>query len=228
MAFGRQALETGCLDAARRQPDPHPDRHRRLPGVRPARRPGRAGPPGGRPGPGRPGRRRCPVLPRGAPAAGRRPGAGRQRPDRQPGAGAPGRDAHPGPAGLCLPGAGPVPGRRVGRRAAHRRAGVLRRRDPLPPVRAAAAAPGGGVRAGRARRGRGGRTARRAGRARPPPAWTTARNGCTRRWPGPWSARRPATTWAWPTRWAPGRTRRPWTAAAGCTRCCGGRCWPRA
>ena len=51
---------------------------------------------------------------------------------------------------------------------------------------------------------------------------------CTRRWPGPWSARRPATTWAWPTRWVTGMMTRPWMAAAGSTRCCGGRCWPRA
>jgi Sodium/hydrogen exchanger family len=64
--------------------------------------------------------------------------------------------------------------------------------------------------------------------AEPPPAWTTARRDCTRPWPGPWSARRPATTWAWPTRWVPGATNRPWTAAPGCTRCYGGRCWPRA
>jgi AAA ATPase domain len=63
---------------------------------------------------------------------------------------------------------------------------------------------------------------------RPRPAWTTARSGCTRRWPGPSCARRPETTWAWPTRWAPGGTTRPWTAAADCTRSCGGRCWPRA
>ena len=83
---------------------------------------------------------------------------------RQPHAGAAGRDADPGPAGLLLPGAGPVPGRRVGRRAAHRRAGVLRRGDPLPPDRAAAAAPGRGLRAGQPRRGRGSRTARPAGR----------------------------------------------------------------
>ena len=60
------------------------------------------------------------------------------------------------------------------------------------------------------------------------PAWTTARNAVRRRWPGPWCTRRSATTWAWPTRWVPGRTTRPWTAAAGCTRCCGGRCWSRA
>ena len=60
------------------------------------------------------------------------------------------------------------------------------------------------------------------------PAWTTARNACTPRWPGPWCTRRRATTWAWPTRWAPGGMVRSWTAAAGCTRCCGGRCWSRA
>lgn len=41
---------------------------------------------------------------------------------------------------------------------------------------------------------------------------------------GPWCARRPAITWAWPTRWATGGTTRPWTAEAGCTRSCGGRC----
>ncbi len=58
--------------------------------------------------------------------------------------------------------------------------------------------------------------------------WTTDRNGCTRRWPGPWSVRPPATTWALPTRWATGVTRRSWTAAAGRTRRCGGRCWSRA
>jgi DNA-binding CsgD family transcriptional regulator len=31
-----------------------------------------------------------------------------------------------------------------------------------------------------------------------------------------------------PARSVPGRTKRPWAAAAGCTRSCGGRCWPRA
>src|SRR6185437_5523370 len=90
---------------------------------------------------------------RGMLAAGWRSGAGYQRPGRQPRAGAPGRDAHPWRACLFLAGAGPVPGRRVGRRAAHRRAGVLCRRHPFPPVRAAAAAPGRRVRASRARRG---------------------------------------------------------------------------
>ena len=143
-------------------------------------------------------------------------------------AGPPGRHPHPGPARLLLPGAGPVPGRRVGRRAAHRRAGVLGRRRSMPAAtncrcctwRRAACRPDGA----RPRRPNGtpGWPRRRR------PAWTTARSDCTRRWPGPWCARRPVTTWAWPTRWVPGATTRPWTAAAGRTRCCGGRCWPRA
>ena len=94
--------------------------------------------------------------------------------------------------------------------------------------RAAAAAPGGRMRAGQPRRGRGSRTARARWPSRPRPAWTTGKERCTRRWPGRWSARRPETTWAWPTRWARGRTTRPWMAAAGSAPCCGGRCWPRA
>jgi tetratricopeptide (TPR) repeat protein len=55
-------------------------------------------------------------------------------------------------------------------------------------------------------------------------SWITARRSCTRPWPGPWCTRRPATIWAWPTRWATGGTTRPWTAGAGRTRSCGGRC----
>ena len=78
MTFGRWALEHRLPGRGGRQPDAHPDRHRRLPGGRPARRPGRAGTPGCRPGAGRPGRCRRPVVPGGVPAAGRRPGPGRR------------------------------------------------------------------------------------------------------------------------------------------------------
>ena len=60
------------------------------------------------------------------------PDRGHQRPDRQPQTGAAGRYSHPWPACLFLPGAGPVPGGRVGRRPAHRRAGLLSCRDPFP------------------------------------------------------------------------------------------------
>ena len=74
-----------------------------------------------------------PDVPGGVPAAGRRPGRGDRRPVRQRAAGAPCRDRGYGPARLRLPDAGPVPGRQVGRRAAHHRAGVLRRRHPSPP-----------------------------------------------------------------------------------------------
>ena len=227
-AYGRQALGTGCPGPGGRQPDAHPDRHRHRPGGRAARRPGRATAPRCRSGPGLPRRRGRPDLPRSVPAAGRGPGPGRQRSGRQPQAGAAGRHGRPGPARPLLSRAGPVPGRGVGRRGGHRRAGVLGGRDPRPPPRAAAAAPGRGCVPGR-----------RAARPRRPngtpgwprrqrPAWTTARNGCTRRWPGPWPARPRTTTWAWPTRSVPGRTTRRWTAAAGSPRCCGGRCWPRA
>ena len=72
------------------------------------------------------------------------------RPHRQPQAGPQGRHHDPRPAGLLLSGAGPVPGRRMGRCTAHLRAGVLGRRHPRPPLRAAAAASGGGLRASRA------------------------------------------------------------------------------
>ena len=163
LAFGRQALESGLLDAAVASQT----RNLISMGASLVSGPRPAWPSWPTWMPTRRGcgdRRGRPVLPGTALAAGWRSGAGYQRPDRQPQAGAPGRDAHPWRARLFLAGAGPVPGRRVGRRAAHRRAGVLRRRYPLPPVRAAAAAPGRRVRAGRARRDRGGRTARPAGR----------------------------------------------------------------
>src|SRR5262249_32428852 len=88
----------------------------------------------------------------------------RQRPGRQPEDGTPGSHPHSGPARLLLPGPGPVPGRRVGRGAAHRRAGVLGRGNPYSPLRAATVAPGRGLRAGRAGHDRGGRATRQAGR----------------------------------------------------------------
>src|SRR6185312_7436090 len=110
-----------------RQPDAHPDRHRRLPGGRATCCPGRTGAPRRRSGPHWPGRCRRADVPRGVPATGRRRGPGHLRPDRQREAGPPWRHPHARPARLLLPGAGSVPGRRLGRRAAHRRAGVLRR-----------------------------------------------------------------------------------------------------
>ena len=133
-----------------------------------------------------------------------------------------------GAARLLLPGAGPVPGRRVGRRAAHRRAGVLRRRDPLPPVRAAAAAPGRGLRAGQPRRGGGSRTARPAGRGGRGQRGLRAGTGVRGDGPGAGLPGR---------RRLPGHGRRAGTLAGrrgpgrpqpGLRRCCGGRCWPRA
>ena len=96
-----------------------------------------------------------------------------------------------------------------------------------PPVRAAAAAPGRVLRAGRARRGRGGRTARPAAEE----AAASLDYGQERLYAAMARAlvcQARGTTWAWPTRWDPGRTTPRWTAAAGSTRCCGGRCWPRA
>ena len=54
-AFGRWALGTGMPGRGGRQPDPHPDRDRCLPGRRTSRRPGRTGATGRRPGPGGPG-----------------------------------------------------------------------------------------------------------------------------------------------------------------------------
>ena len=98
----------------------------------------------------------------------------------------------------------------------------------LPPLRAAAAPPGRGLRAGRAGRSRGGRAARSAGRGSGRQPGRRPGTSCTRRWPGPWSARLRVTTWEWLMRWAPGVMTRSWMAAAGCTQCCGGRCWPRA
>jgi hypothetical protein len=159
MTFGRWALGTGCLDAAAAS------QTRTLIAIGASRVAGHMPPwPNWststpiRPALARSMSTGCRSV--GLPAASRRPGPGHLRPDRQREAGPPGRHHHARPARLRLPGAGPVPGRRVGRRAAHRRAGVLRGRDPYPALRASAAAPGGGLRADRAGRGRGGRAAR--------------------------------------------------------------------
>ena len=124
----------------------------------------------------------------------RRSGPGHQRPGRQPQDGTPAARPPLATAAASLPGAGPVPGRRVGRRAAHHGAGILRRRDSFPHLRPAAAAPGGRVhcRPGGARSRRPNGTRRSPRRRRP--AWITARKRYTRRWPGPWCARRRATT----------------------------------
>ena len=190
-ALGRWALGTGCLDAAAASHNAHGDRGRRLPGGRTARRPGRAGAPGCRPGPGRPGRRRRPVVPWGVPAAGRRPGPGHQRPDRQPQDGTVGRHRHRWSCAPTSTWRWPSTWPARGMTCCSPRSRDSRRRDPYPHLRPADAAPGGRVRAGRAGRGRGGRTARGSWPRRRRPAWTTARKRCTGRWPGPWSARRP-------------------------------------
>ena len=111
LAFGRQALEGGRLDAA------VASQTRTLIAMGASLV---SGPHAGRPSwpIWKPTRRRCggstwTACPTGeCSGCWLATGPGYQRPGRQPRAGAPGRDAHPGRACLFLAGHGPVPGRR--------------------------------------------------------------------------------------------------------------------
>src|SRR5262249_19279047 len=84
VAFGQQALGAGTLDPATASRT----RTRIAIGVSQVSGPRRAGSRGGRPGPGECDRRRWPVVPGDAPAAGRRAETGHRRPRCQSGPGA--------------------------------------------------------------------------------------------------------------------------------------------